>query len=347
MLIMGTLRLRGRASATALSTVLAIAALFLIAPPGEAATTAPTVTNTIAVGDGADGIAMNALTNTIYVGNIYSRNVSVIDGTTGIVTKTIPTNGESHGVAVNPTTNTIYVANHEDALQEDPYSDRIVPLPEGILTVIDGATGTVTKTIAVGEGAYGLAVDAATNTIYVANSENNTVSVVNGATDTITKTFTASSRPNLIAVNTTTKTLYVSHSAVLGGRDGDTVSVIDATAGTTTTTITVGREPYEIAVDATTNSVLVANEGLDEGTTVSVIDGAANTVTSTVTVGRVPLGVAVNEATHTAYVTNSSFLSSSSAGSIRTSMLLRANFWVFALPRGHNSILAFQRTAVW
>ena len=63
------------------------------------------------------------------------------------------------------------------------------------MSVINGATNTVTATIAVGAEPDGVAVDATTNTIYVANNGDNTVSVINGATNTVTATIPVGPRP--------------------------------------------------------------------------------------------------------------------------------------------------------
>ena len=55
--------------------------------------------------------------------------------------------------------------------------------------VINASTNTVTNTITVGSGPYGIAVNKTTNTIYVNNCNANTVSVINGATNTVTATI--------------------------------------------------------------------------------------------------------------------------------------------------------------
>ncbi len=59
----------------------------------------------------ANGVAVNPNTNTIYIANWLSNNVSVINGNTNQVIATIPVGQCPQGVAVNPNTNTIYVAN--------------------------------------------------------------------------------------------------------------------------------------------------------------------------------------------------------------------------------------------
>ena len=69
-------------------------------------------------------MAVNPVTNKIYVAN-YSSNVTVIDGATNSTT-TVGTGTSSYptAVAVNPVTNKIYVLNYNS----------------NTVTVIDGAT---------------------------------------------------------------------------------------------------------------------------------------------------------------------------------------------------------------
>ena len=63
---------------------------------------------------------------------------------------------------MDPAARTVYVANAFG----------------GTVSVMDGATSTVTATIPVGSHPAGLAVDRGTHTAYVANANDNTVSVI-------------------------------------------------------------------------------------------------------------------------------------------------------------------------
>ena len=239
----------------------------------------------ITVGGNPFGLAVDPLTNTIYVANSYDNTVSVINGTTNTATSTITVGSGPTGVAVNPLTNTIYVANQ--------YSHTV--------SVINGATNTVTSTIDVGSSPVDVAVNPSTNTIYVANFGSNTISVINGATNTVTSTIARGPFPEGVGVNPLTNTIYAVNL-------GPTVSVINGATNTVTSTITVGSSPTGVAVNPSINTIYVANF---DSNTVSVINGATNTVTSTITIGggltgigSGPLEVAVNPSTNTIYVTN-------------------------------------------
>src|SRR5437016_1433994 len=90
---------------------------------------------------------------------------------------------------------------------------------------------TVTATIRVGTEPLGVAADAMTNTIYVANAMDGTVSVINGRTNTVTATVDVGGVPVGVAADPKTSTVYVTNSL-----DG-TVSVINGRTNTVTATI--------------------------------------------------------------------------------------------------------------
>jgi len=65
-----------------------------------------------------------------------------------------------------------------------------------VVTVIDGSTRTVTATVAVGKKPGAVAVDPDTHAVYVANSDDNTVSVIDGSTRTLAATAWAGAYPD-------------------------------------------------------------------------------------------------------------------------------------------------------
>jgi YVTN family beta-propeller protein len=185
-------------------------------------------------------------------------------------------------IAANPTTNKIYVKTQ--------YGSTV--------TVIDGATDTITDTVAVAGGTLdGIAVNKSTNKIYVVDSSDSTVEVIDGATNTITATVAVGSNPSWnIAVNPTTNKIYVSN--------GYDVTVING-ATNTTTAIMAGTSPEAIAVNEYTGNIYVTNYlGQYVSNTVTVIDGATNTITATVAVGIGAVAIAVNRTTNKIYVVN-------------------------------------------
>ena len=160
-----------------------------------------TVIATIPILDCLRSVAVNPVTNRIYVIDC-STTVYVIDGATNSVIATVPVGGgaqgPSVGVAVNPVTNRIY----ENTLAG-------VVATNGVLSVIDGATNTVTATITVGDDPFGVAVNTTVNRIYVANVDSHDVYVVDGATNTVLTTVPGGGITSYVAANSQTNRVYV------------------------------------------------------------------------------------------------------------------------------------------
>src|SRR5947209_9457972 len=115
-----------------------LAFLFLLAGYARA----QTVTTTVAAGTSPVSVAVNPVTKKIYVPNLTSGNVTVIDGATN-TTKTVAAGMGPSFVAVNPVTNKVYVANHDTAnvtvlteqqVQTIPLTTAISALPNNQTT---------------------------------------------------------------------------------------------------------------------------------------------------------------------------------------------------------------------
>jgi YVTN family beta-propeller protein len=139
------------------------------------------------------GIAVNRSTGSIYVGYFAgpSTNIIVITG-----------NGYSYlpvsagPIAINETTNKIYVAGSNG------------------IAVIDGATNSVATTIPDPSATVptAIALNPATNTIYVANHDSNNVTVIDGFTGSLT-TIAVGISPSGVAVDSQTNFIYVANAA--------------------------------------------------------------------------------------------------------------------------------------
>ena len=289
---------------------------------------APTTT----VGAGPAGIALDPATHTVYVTSQNDNDLSVIDGAIcsasvrfacGRTWPTVATGNVPQAVAVDQRTHTVYVADWGGG-------------SGNTVSVINAATcnatnhsgcGQTPATITVGGGPFDLAINEVTDTVYVANSNDNTVSVIDGATCNATDhsgcgqtppTVSVGNGSDKVAVDQATNTVYASNSG------DNTVSVIDGITCNATNhsgcgqhppTVSVGIGPGAIAVNQATHSVYVAN-GFFTGTpstSVSVIDGAtcnASVTTgcgqtpATMVTGGDPFDIAVAEATDTVYVSS-------------------------------------------
>ena len=218
------------------------------------------------------------------------------------------------GIALDPATHTAYVANGGDST----------------VSVIDTRTcsaenpascPTSLPTIHGVDSAHGVAVDAATDTVYVTdNGGEDIVSVIDGSTCNASVTTGCGQKPATVAVGQLAYGIVddsATHTAYVTNADSNTVSVIDTRhcrggdttgCGQTTTTVPVGTEPLGIALDAATHTVYVGN--IQDGT-LSLLDTrtcqAANTSgcgtpLPTVAAGAGPRGLAVDPANGTLYI---------------------------------------------
>jgi YVTN family beta-propeller protein len=318
-----------RAPATVPWAALAPTALLLLTLIAPGPSQAQTVSASVATGPDPVGIAVNAVTNKIYViSSGTAGRVTVIDGATN--TTTAVTAGMSpSAVAVNTVTNKVYVAN---SASND-------------VTVIDGASNATSTVALGGTDPQAIAVDEATDSIYVMNAYElaselgGNLTMIDGATNATTSIPGGISNPLAIAVNPVTDKIYVANLNFSGS-----VSVIDgATSTNPDINIALGSFPVAIAVNTVTDTIYAANVkddkitvingatnanyavGLGDNYTaiavntltnkayavcsdtngyVSVVDGASRIV-SVVSTGSYPGAVAVDEATNAVYVTNS------------------------------------------
>jgi YVTN family beta-propeller protein len=291
-------------------------ALSLVALTAMAATNVGKPPNhpQVQVGGFPTGIALNASTDTIYVGNGTTGTLSVIDGkrcnagdSRGCRQHvTAATAGvDPIGIAVDESTNTVFAAN-----------------ASGTVAVVNGRrcdSGHTSgchvqpKTVSVGVNPQFLAVDPKTHTVYVANSGSDSVSVIDGRTHRVAATVSVGPIPFTLAVNPVTRSVYVTD---LGAQ---TVSIIDAgscNAGHVSgckrrpATVNVGETPGGIALDARTNTIYVTGESSND---VAIIDGKTCNARIRTACRRRPIriaaglgarGIAVNQVTHTVYVAN-------------------------------------------
>ena len=255
--------------------------------------TASVVTVPFAAGAFPLSLAVNPVTNQVYAASQSSNDVTVFDGATNL-TNTIATGTSSQtngaSIAANPATNKIYVPNS--------FSNSV--------TVYNaGNNETTAITTSIGQIPNNAAVNVVTNTIYVTNLADSTVSVIDGNTDTVsavvaTGTSSQTNRSS-IAANPVTNKIYVPNSF------SNTVTVINGADNTTKTITTgIGMIPNAVAINQVTNKIYVTNLA---DSTVSVIDGNTDTVSAVVATGTSSQvngsSIGVNPATNKIYVPNS------------------------------------------
>jgi YVTN family beta-propeller protein len=168
------------------------------------------------------------------------------------------------------------------------------------VSVINTTNNTVVKTIPVGDGPWGVAVNQAGSYAYVVNNHDtasgDSVSVISTATNTVVATIKVGSVPFGIAFAPNGTRAYVTNG------NSNSVSVINTGTKVVTATVAVQSHPVGLAVMGNGSFVYVAN---DVSGSVSVISTLTNTVVATIPVGSNPIAVAISPDQSTAYVTNS------------------------------------------
>src|SRR5438067_10214245 len=269
--------------------VVSLVALLLLFSCSAAA---ETFSHTFNIPGVAQAIAINPVTNKIYIPNgIGDNQIAIIDGATEAVT-TVPTGtGINPGVvAVNPVTNKVYVVNQSS----------------GNVSIINGASNAV-KNIATGSAPTDLVVNPLTSKIYVLNADstnnhvNSSVFVIDGALDTVSAPIALLGRAvSGLTLNASRNKIYVSadESSALAG--DAFVAAIDGVTNTfTTVNLANPLHPGMLAANPVTGKLYNVFVNV-----VTVIDGADN-ARSTIAAGTSPTSVAVNPITGKAYVANS------------------------------------------
>jgi YVTN family beta-propeller protein len=268
----------------------------------------------IAVGDDPSSIDVNTATNRIYVVNESGNTVSVIDGSTDTVMATINVGSTPVSLMVNEDTNRIYVVNSEDSTvsvingstntleatigvgnPSDTYgptgmdinrTTKRVYVPNmdtSDVYVIDGdptspSFNTVIATISPeftgGWGVLFVAVNEATNTVYIVNGgfwfpgswygEAN-VAIINGTTNTL---ITNIPLPGVYwaddpTVNENTNYFY------LIGTWGEEILIIDGSTNTLTQTVPATDRINNVEINKNTNLIYAAGDF----PTIIVLDG--------------------------------------------------------------------------
>jgi YVTN family beta-propeller protein len=202
---------------------------------------------TVPLGNAPRFLGVNTITNSIYVSNRGDGTLSVINGATcnrsntSSCSQAQPTTvvgNTPQQIAVDESTNRIYVENQSD----------------GTVSVIDGShcNGTDVSgcnqawpTIAVGASPQGLGFNPRNHTLYVTNTDDNTVSVINTTSQNVVATFPTGAAPRAVGIVFDRNTVFI------GNRDDLTVSIIDgATCNGTNTSGCPQSPPPAVLVGA-------------------------------------------------------------------------------------------------
>jgi DNA-binding beta-propeller fold protein YncE len=205
----------------------------------------------------AQDIVVNSVTNTAYA--LSSGTLQVINAMGKLTTTVSVGAGGFLAMAVNTTKNKVYVTT--------------APKYGSSVKVIDGASNTITGTLASNSPLGALAVNPVTDKIYVGSGEatNSSIKVVDGATMTESANLVTASQVQTIVVNPSTNKIYATMDVrgvvIIEGRDNSTSALY------------TGWDPVSAAINPRNNKVYVVNTADSAFQaaqfTVAVIDGSA------------------------------------------------------------------------
>src|SRR5438876_936108 len=247
----------------------------------------PTCSSPIPTAAHGDGAVVERAHHSVFVVQVlnFSERVEILDSSTCNSTNqsgcgTPPSQSFTVGfflfipATVDEATHTLYVSS------QDTNFAWVLDGSKCNATRTDGCTKNA-PTTPTGNGPSGLDINPNTQTLYVANQSDNTVSVIDASAcnqhqltgcNRTWQTAPVGSFPFRLSVNKTTNSIYVA------GFDG-TVSIINgATCNAAVNSscnhpqpiTAVGATPNDMAIDETTNTIYVANRASN---TVSIIDG--------------------------------------------------------------------------
>ncbi|WP_051367646.1 DUF11 domain-containing protein [Hamadaea tsunoensis] len=198
----------------------------------------------ILVGSEPDRMAVNAAGTRLYVANIGSGTVTVIDTATHMVLATVPVGGSPHGIVVPSQGTKAYVTT------------------DNSVSVVDTTTNAVTATVNVGQYPEYAAVNPAGTFLYVPNNYADTVQVISTATNTVTATIPVCAQPFAAAVTPNGARLIV-------GCQSGALSVVDTATNTVSATRTGYGMVLDVAVDGTGQYAYVSDLLNDKVTLIS------------------------------------------------------------------------------
>jgi YVTN family beta-propeller protein len=275
-----------------------------------------TATQTVrSVAVGREPVSIAVASGQVYVANAGDGTVSIIDGASDQVLATVPVGTHPYSIAASPRAGLVYVThtfnNHTTVL--DVATRGVTQLPTGSADLIaideaaktayllgyEGGTLTVLQSAnpapgkqKAGQHAWGMAVDEATHTLYVARMGTGDLFALRGTSSSV---LPAGHTPCAVAIHPRTHAVYVANYA-----DGS-VTILDGETRNKLATVPVGIHPQALAVDAQRGLVYVANTFSG---TVTVIDAERKKAVATLRAGTAPYALAVEPGSRKLYVAN-------------------------------------------
>jgi YVTN family beta-propeller protein len=187
-----------------------------------------------------------------------------------------------HDIVLNPENGNMYVTNHGS----------------GTVSIIDGSTNKILKTISVGELPSRIAFNPENGNMYVTNQGSGTVSIINSSTNRVVENISIGNQykslPTGIAFNPENGNMYVTN------QGSGTVSIINSSTNRVVENISVGGVPSRIAFNAENGNMYIADWN---SSTVKVMDSQTHNLSEIRIDTGLPYTISYNPTNSYIYVT--------------------------------------------
>lgn len=248
----------------------------------------------------------NQATNQIFIPRQRSGDVAILTGTVGHYTDPVldtevflgfsPVspfgNAAPFWAELNKTTNKLYVPRLNETMKD--------------LVVIDGNDPNVPienlPKIPLDDYANGVAIDEATNRIFVARPTHQDILVINGNTNSIIGYVQTWASARGIAFNPVNGKLYTANSIFSGGANESSIGVVDMNTYQTMYNIRagIGLDPQNVQVNPTTNRIYATSR---ENRELAVIDSLTDAVVRVARTISFPMGIDVDPLSNQIFTT--------------------------------------------
>lgn len=227
-------------------------------------------------------VSIDDESNNIYISNLGSNSITVIDGKNQKPTAVIQLTSVPQVIAVNIKTKKLYVSSPD----------------QDLITIVDLRNSSYpTKVIRVGKTPRSILVDSNHNKVYVSNSGEHSVSVIDGSVDEVTKTIDLSAEgqfPLVATINTQKNEVYVT------SYGSDRITVIDGNTNTVQSSIKVGKNPLWVAYEPKSNQIYVT---VESDRKIVRINPDTHQVTEEISTGnRIPYRIFLDKETGLVYI---------------------------------------------
>lgn len=228
-------------------------------------------------------VAYDPVGGDVYAADLQGGNVGVVSGRNDTQLTTITDGGNYAGsVAVDPVSGLVFFGS-------SGYHD--------VVGVINGSNRSYIGSFPVGLAPDGMAFDASSGEVLVAQAADNNLTVVNGTTGAKIATLPYGAQPQGVAYDPVDERIWVANGA------GNNLSVLDARTGGVVGSVPMGNGslPIAVTVDPANGQVFVADFG---SSNVTIVNGSNDSPIAVLPTGAQPRGLAYDASNECVYVTS-------------------------------------------